>query len=273
MQIYLNKEEIYMANKKFGVKEVMDVTFYDTVTGKPVLFCDTLKMSNIENTADQSELRRGKGNSKILTWDFNRTATMALQDALLSPRSFSMLSGNAVTTGVATIHMRQSTVWAEVDGVMTNKGSLFPLTATSGGAITLAFTPKETAANILVYDADDDGGTPLAAGTLSGTTLTNAAWANKKVVAYYTYDSENTAETYLITSDKFSGTYKIVGDTVVRNAKTGKDESFQVVINKAKIQPGFTLTFQSDGDPSVFDMNIEILREADNTKMITMIQY
>ena len=27
---------------KFGVKEVLDVTFYDTVTGKPVLFCDTL---------------------------------------------------------------------------------------------------------------------------------------------------------------------------------------------------------------------------------------
>lgn len=258
---------------KFGVKEVMDVTFYDTVTGKPVLFFDTLKMSTIENTAESSDARGGKGNPKLLTWDFNREATMQLQDALLSPKSFAMLSGNAVTKGVATIHMRQSTVWEDVGGVMTNKGALYPLVATSGGAVTLAFTPKEAAADILVYDASDDGGTPLAAGTLSGNTLTNVAWANKKLVVYYTYDSENTAETYVITSDKFPSTYKIVGDTVVRNAETGKDEAFQVIINKAKLQPGFSLSFQSDGDPSVFDMNVEILRESDSTKMIQMIKY
>jgi len=142
---------------------------------------------------------------------FNRTAEMTIQDALLSPRSFQLLTGNAVKTGVATIHMRQSTVWELVDSVMTNKGNLYPLTATSGGAITLAFTPKETAANILVYDADDDAGTPLAAGTLSGTTLTNLAWANKKLVVYYTYDSGSDAETYVITADKFPGSYKLVG--------------------------------------------------------------
>lgn len=258
---------------KFGIKEVMDVTFYDTTTGKPVLFFDTLKMSNIENTAEESSARGGKGNPKLLTWDFNREATMTLQDALLSPKSFSMLSGNTVSKGVTTITMRQATEYALVEGVMTSKGALYPLTATSGGAVTLAFTPKEAAANILVYDATDDGGTPLAAGTLSGTTLTNVAWANKKVVVYYTYDSQATAETYLITSDKFPSTYKIVGDTVVRNAETGKDEAFQIVINKAKLKPGFTMSFQSDGDPSVFDMNVEILRESGSTKMIQMIKY
>lgn len=258
---------------KFGVKEVLDVTFYDTTTKKPVLFCDTLKMSSIENAAEESSATGGKGNSKLLSWDFNRTATMAIQDALLSPRSFELLSGNAVTTGVTTIHMRQSTVWESVDGKMTNKGALYPLTATSGGAITLAFTPKEAAADILVYEADKDGFTPLAAGTLSGTTLTNVAWANKKVVVYYTYDSTSSAETYVITADKFPSTYKIVGDTVVRNAETGKDELFQVVIEKAKIKPGFNLEFSADGEPSVFDMNVEILRESGSTKMIKMIKY
>ncbi|MCE5220073.1 MAG: hypothetical protein LLF98_02095 [Clostridium sp.] len=258
---------------KFGVKEVMDVTFYDTVTGKPVLFCDTLKLSSLENAADESDARGGKGNPKLLTWDFNRTSSMKVQDALMSPKSFSMLSGNAVTVGAATIHMRQSTVWETVDSVMTNKGVNYPLTATSGGAITLAFTPNEAAADILVYEASDDGGTPLAAGTLSGTTLTNVAWANKEVVAYYTYESGTSAETYIITSDKFPSTYKIVGDTVVRNANTGKDEAFQIVINKAKLKPGFTMEFKSDGDPSVFDMDIEVLKEDASSKMVTMIKY
>lgn len=258
---------------KFGVKEVMDVTFYDTVTKKPVLFCDTLKLSSLENTADESDARGGKGNPKLLTWDFNRSSSMKVQDALLSPKSFSMLSGNAVTKGAATIHMRQSTVWETVDGVMTNKGVNFPLIASAGGAITLAFTPKEAAADILVYEISDDGGTPLTAGTLSGTTLTNVAWANKQVVAYYTYESDASAETYIITSDKFPSTYKIVGDTVVRNASTGKDEAFQIIINKAKLKPGFTMEFKSDGDPSVFDMDIEVLKEDASSKMITMIKY
>jgi hypothetical protein len=262
-----------MANKKFGVKEVLNVTFYDTVTKKPVLFCDTLKMSNIENTAEQTKIKGGQGNPTLLVYDFNREATMQIQDALLSPRSFQMLSGNAVTTGAATIHMRQSTEWVDVGGTMTNKGSLFPLKASGAGAVTLAFTPLEVAGSILVYEDTDDGGTPLAAGTLAGTTLTNVAWANKKLILYYTYTSAATAESYVITSDAFPSTYKIVGDTIVTNASTGKPEAFQVIINKAKILPGFTLTFQSEGDASVFDMNVEIMREIDNTKMITMIQY
>ncbi len=261
-----------MANKKFGTKEVMDVTFYDTITNKPVLFCDTLKMSNIENTAEETSARGGKGNPKLLSWDFNREATMAIQDALLSTRSFELLSGNKVTSGQAKIHMRQATVYEIKDERMTDKGSLFPLIASATGEIELAFKPNETASNILVYDADDDGGTPLKVDTLTDKTLTSSAAANKHVVVYYTYNADS-AETYLITSDSFPSTYKIVGDTVIRNAKTGRDEAFQIVINRAKVKPGFSMSFQSDGDPGVFDMDIEILREADNSKMITMIQY
>jgi len=187
----------------------MDVTFYDTVTGKPVLFYDTLKMSNIENTAEETSARGGKGNTKLLSWDFNREATMAIQDALLSTRSFELLSGNKVTSGQAKIHMRQSTVWE--NGV--NKGTLYPLTGSGTGEIQLAFTPSETAANILVYLADDDGGTPLTGATLAGTTLTVASAASKNVVVYYTYNV-NSAETYLITSDSFPSTYKVVGKCI-----------------------------------------------------------
>ena len=46
---------------KFGAKEVMDATFYDLQTGKPVLFCDTLKLSTVEVKASQSFARGGKG--------------------------------------------------------------------------------------------------------------------------------------------------------------------------------------------------------------------
>lgn len=260
-----------MANKKFGLKEVMDVVLYDTVTNKPVMALDTLKVSTIENGAEETSATGGRGNAKLISWDFGRTATLNMTDALLTTKSFELLFGNQATVGNATVYMRQDTVW-DTTSTPFDKGDLFPLTASGAGAIELAYIPLESAANILVYDADDDCGTPLAAGTLSGKTLTNVAWANKKVVAYYTFTAAN-ATTFLITSDKFPSTYRLVGNTVIRNATTGKDEAFQVIINKIKFKSNFTLSMQADGEPSAFDMQAEILRETSNSKMITMIQY
>lgn len=261
-----------MSNQKFGVKEVMDVTFYDTVTNKPVLFCDTLKMTNLENTAESSSARGGKGNSELIIWDFGRESKMAIQDALLSPKSFELLSGNKTIKGVTTIHMRQSSVYESVEGKMQDKGKFYPLKANSLGEIDLAFEPKEIAGDILVYLADDDGGTALVPSALTGKKITCAEAKSKEVVVYYTYEVAE-AETYTITADSFPGTFKIVGDTVVRNQKTGKDEAFQVVIRMAKLEPNFNMDFAADGDPSAFDMNIKILRESNNPRMVEMIKY
>ena len=52
-----------------------------------------------------------------------------------------------------------------------------------------------------------------------------------------------------------------------------KDEAFQVVVNNAKVKSDFSFSFKSDGDPSAFDMNVDVLRESSNDKMITMSQY
>lgn len=167
----------------------------------------------------------GKGNPKLLVWDFDKEITMTISDALMSAKSFQMLSGNAVTTGVQKIYVRQDTVWVAdpIDATkMIDQGANAPLLATGGGAITLAFTPTEAAANILVYDETDDGGTPLVAGTLTtGKVLTNIAWAGKNVVAYYSVN-QTAVQTYLISSSNFPSSYRIVGDTVVRNARTGR---------------------------------------------------
>ena len=155
-------------------------------------------------------------NPKLLVWDFDKEITMAISDALMSPKSFQILSGNVVTTGIQKIYIRQDNVWiADPNDAtkMIDQGALFPLLATSGGAITLAFTPTEAAADILVYDAADDGGTPLAAGTLTGKVLTSLAWANKTLVAYYTVNQTG-VQSYLITASNFPGTYRIVGKCI-----------------------------------------------------------
>jgi hypothetical protein len=149
------------------------------------------------------------------------------------------------------------------------------LTANGSGVVTLAFTPKEAATAILLYDATDDCGTPISmtGATLTGTTLTIAAAANKKLIAYYTYDSASTAETYVITSDKFASSYKLVGQTVVKNQATGKDEAFQIVIPNLHWSSALNLSFSADGDPSVQNFECEIQRDATSTTMIQMIKY
>jgi hypothetical protein len=59
-----------------------------------------------------------------------------------------------------------------------------------------------------------------------------------------------------ISPSTFPGTYKIVGDTFMRSEKTGKDEPFQFVINKAKVQSSVTITLEAEGDPSTFEMTL-----------------
>lgn len=89
---------------RFGIKEVADVTFYQVLEdaeaeigvkkGEEVLKFDTLKVSNIESTAENSEARGGKGNAALISWDYGREITVTLEDALISMETLSMLFGD-----------------------------------------------------------------------------------------------------------------------------------------------------------------------------------
>lgn len=64
-----------MANilDRYGIKEVCDVTFYKINSngepGAPVLYLDSLKVSTIEQTAENTSARGGKGNPELIIWD------------------------------------------------------------------------------------------------------------------------------------------------------------------------------------------------------------
>ena len=87
------------ANTKFGIKEVADVSFYKldngTASQTAALTFDTLKVSNLEFTTEEAFARGGKGNPKLITWDYNREATLTLQDALLSMETLAAIFGDA----------------------------------------------------------------------------------------------------------------------------------------------------------------------------------
>ena len=262
-----------MSNAKFGAKEVMDVVLYDMETDRPVIQFDSLKTSSISVTSEKVYARGGKGNPKLITWEINKEATLTIEDALISPKSMELVSGIARKIGVQTIRMRQITEYENGE----NKGKLYPLKAGSTGKITLAFKPNTTVNKILVYPVDaeceEESLYDRDGATLEGNVLTLAAAAGKAVVVYYDYDSEDTAETYVIDAEHFSGTYKLVGDTVLRNQKTGKDEAFQVTIPNLKFTSNLELGFAAEGDPTTTTFECEIMRDSDTGVMIQMVKY
>ena len=85
----------------------------------------------------------------------------------------------------------------------------------------------------------------------------------------------NTAVEVTISPDTFPGTYKIVGDTFMRSEKTGRDEPFQFIINKAKVQSNVTITLEAEGDPSTFEMTLNVLRSSGDGKneMMKLVRY
>lgn len=87
--------------------------------------------------------------------------------------------------------------------------------------------------------------------------------------------SKTTAVEVTISPDTFPGTYRVVGDTFMRSEKTGKDEPFQFVINKAKVLSEVTITLEAEGDPSTFEMQLNVLRDnsGGDQEMMKLVRY
>ena len=224
---------------RYGIKEVADVTFYkiqsDGSIGAPVLYLDTLKVSTIEQTAENTSARGGKGNPELITWDYGKEITVTLEDAIMFG-SVDM-DGNAVLGSSASI-LKTARKADVVEGKVTIQGE----------SITI---PTESAS---YYTADGSAGTSTA-------------------YDYVTFPlSVKDVSVINISAETFPGTYYITGDTYARRETDGLDEFFQFIIPKAKVQSEVTLTMEAEGDPSTFSMNLRVLRPS-NDSMMKLVKY
>lgn len=252
-----------MANnifEKYGIKEVADVTFYDTETNKPVLFLDTLKVSTIEQTAEQTSARGGKGNPELIVWDYGKEITLNLEDALFSPQSMNLMLGG-------------------IEG----KKLKNDLTSEATDITTLTRMTKYEAPDSSKYiteiKADEQWYDPSTMAALTSVEAVNTALGTYK----YAYCEKTYTKTgssvgtvsgkkIEISAANFPGTYRIVGETFARSSNTGKDEYFQFEIPKAKMGAENTITLEAEGDPSVFNMTMKVLRP-ESGPMIILRQY
>lgn len=242
----------------YGIKEVADVVFWDIDTGAPVLYLDTLKVSTIEETAEQTEARGGKGNPPLIIWDYGKEITVTLEDALFSMKSMSVMHSQSV---------KVATDVSEVERIG-------KFTTDSTGAWSLPKSFPSDVASVKVWAADGSG----IAANGSAVKASEAADINTAAdlpslaplstyLCRYVEDVAGEAETIEVSSENFPGTYRITGDTYARSQRNGKDEFFQFEIPQAKVSPEQTITMQAEGDPSTFSMTVRVMRPDDGVMM------
>ena len=129
---------------KFGVREICDVVlrakarqqvgnkiFYKN---EPVIYFDTLKTSSMEGAATTVYAQGGRGNARLMAWEGERTVTFTMEDALISPEGFMILSGAGLIEASAAQTIKQH-VTETVDGNA-------PFVTVDGNTATVLLTQK-----------------------------------------------------------------------------------------------------------------------------------
>ena len=284
---------------KFGVREICDVVLRAKAAQKignkvfyknePVLYFDSLKTSTLEGAATTVYAQGGRGNARLIAWEGERTVTFTMEDALISPAGFSIL------TGAGLIDAAEETMYIHKTE-KTNKVSV----TKSGNDITqvsivLSETPyvdtkkKDSEDFIYVMLLDDDGeviSEPyIATETVAGNTITILAdesadnqsddgyggtgenkkyrkndlknFKNNSVVLVDYYVAKTSGAFQIdITPDKFGGNFYLEASTLFR-ATNGVDMPAEFIIPNCKIQSNFTFTMASSGDPSTFTFTMD----------------
>lgn len=245
---------------KFGVREICNVVFKaktamqigetQFAAGQPVLYIDTAKTSTIEGAATTVYAQGGRGNTRLIAWEGEKTLTFTVEDALLSPVSFSMLSGaGLISDAEETVHVHMTTT-----ALVGTDGSV-DLTDAVGE------DDLDTTAPVFVVELEKDGsltGAPIADAVPASKGITGlSAYAGKNVmVDYYVTKIGSSVKELQIDAENFAGNYYVEASTLFRNTD-GKDMPAEITFPNVKIQSNFTFSMASTGDPSTFTFTMD----------------
>lgn len=290
---------------KFGVREICDVVLKAKAATKignkvfyknePVIYFDSLKTSSMEGAATTVYANGGRGNSRLVAWEGERTVTFTMEDALISPEGFMILSGAGLieaskdapiyqhiveTTDDFEITDAGVTVWVEQEPYLpADKRDNFAyiMVMKNGEVVSEPFIPVhevsavdeehsnkypiKISAEHLDYVLNKEGSNYSAQNELDkivegAATLEDVFKLFDSVLVDYYTPKRGGARQIEISPEKFGGNYYLEASTLFRDTN-GVDMPAEFIIPNCKIQSNFTFTMASSGDPSTFTFTLD----------------
>jgi len=272
---------------RFGIRDITDVTFKARTetrigkqtfkAGQPVLVIDTAKTATLEGAATTVYAQGGRGNPRLVAWEGERTITFTLEDALLSPVSFAMLTG----AGLANVSSADSDNKVKVP-------VNFELPIKKGGYVEIDLDTAGDDHDIYIDDDEfpvygmilDNAGAPvvycdLATDGIKGVDPNCNVYVitkDNKLQLYFSGASKYVGKTMLvdcyvektggvteinIDAENFAGNYYVEAKTFFREEYTALDMPVVITLPNVKIQSNFTFTMANSGDPSTFTFTMD----------------
>ena len=271
---------------RYGVREIANVMLKAKVDGQkvgnqvfdkhqPICHFSSLKTSTVEGAATTVYATGGRGNARLIAWEGERTLTMTMEDALISPMGIAILTGAGLIEGTEDGTSKIVHITETVDGTGSENSYQHKLT----------YAPKTDEGYDIWYCALDDEGNPtgrfykgkvgegniLEADTAklgdktssdagSHTAKGSALTGIKSVFVDYYYTTEADPKNVMqidIEPGKFGGNYYLEAETLFRDESTGRDDAAEFILPNCKIQSNFTFTMASSGDPSTFTFTVD----------------
>lgn len=276
---------------KFGIREICNVVFRakskvkigNTIfkEGQPVLYIDTAKTSTLEGAATTVYAQGGRGNTRLIAWEGEKTLTFTVEDALLSPLGLSVLSGAGLIKGTATekVHVHTTTMQivnkldeedvgasgkyngtglaagnfivdlTEATSRICEDAPLFVMGIDKDGSLTGSFYKAKVINNTILQLTGDSEGVDFSGGAgPEGVTV---------MVDYYTIKNSDNVSEIQIDAENFAGYYYVEADTLFRRQDDGVDMPANITLPNVKIQSNFTFSMASTGDPSTFTFTMD----------------
>ena len=242
---------------RFGVREICNVVFKavtDRViggtefkAGMPVLYFDSLKTSTMEQATTTVYAQGGRGNTRLVAWEGEKTLTFTMEDALISEMGLAILAGANLFKADAT---KENTLVVHVTETIAD-GKVSKIPSQAEGVVAYAMK---------LNTAGEVEGTPIEVEISSEATegkyaVTGIETGEIYLVDYYT-DKAEKAYQIDIEPQCFGGNFYIEADTLFLDTN-GADHAAQFVIPNGKIQSNFTLSMASSGDPSTFTFTVD----------------
>ena len=250
--------------RKYAAVTVCDVTLYDLITKYPVMYFDTLQVTSIDGTTEVTEIQGGKGNSILASISHTKNIDVQFDDAIMTMSSLAVLTGGELNTAsdTAKITMTQTEI-VEVAkdatsimlGEAVKANSYVYIGKIIDGIVsTVTRTTDKVAGNTNSVDIDKFYNFSAEGEDISG-----------KYRVFYEYelgveDGRSLSELTVL-ADKFAGTYRFIGDTMLFNQFTGLNDVFQIEIPRLKLDGAFSFSLNAAVDAVAFSFKGKALRD------------